>query len=182
MESGKLGEHREIDVEVTYLEMRDPNQLNPAPRTDLVVMEAEVACPQLNRFFYTAVGGPWYWTDRLSWSHDVWQQYLQRNELQTWVGYVRGTPAGYYELEWQDGEVELCSFGLLPQFTGLGFGGDLLTRAVGHAWDMRPRRVWLHTCTLDSPRALANYHARGFRTFKTERIRERKPPEPGGPW
>jgi hypothetical protein len=29
-------------------------------------------------------------------------------------------------------------------------------------------RVWLHTSSLDHPRALPNYHRRGFRTFKTE--------------
>jgi hypothetical protein len=29
-------------------------------------------------------------------------------------------------------------------------------------------RVWLHTSTVDHPRALPNYHRRGFRTFKTE--------------
>ena len=33
---------------------------------------------------------------------------------------------------------------------------------------MGAERVWLHTCTLDSPRALPNYKARGFREFKRE--------------
>ena len=28
-------------------------------------------------------------------------------------------------------------------------------------------RVWLHTSSQDRPRALPNYHRRGFRTFKT---------------
>jgi hypothetical protein len=27
---------------------------------------------------------------------------------------------------------------------------------------------WLHTSSFDNPRALPNYHLRGFRTFKTE--------------
>jgi len=31
---------------------------------------------------------------------------------------------------------------------------------------MGASRVWLHTCTLDHPSALANYKARGFRIFK----------------
>jgi hypothetical protein len=31
-------------------------------------------------------------------------------------------------------------------------------------------KVWLHTCTLDSERALPNYKARGFREFRTERL------------
>ena len=32
------------------------------------------------------------------------------------------------------------------------------------------RTFWLHTSSQDHPRALANYHRRGFRTFKTEQV------------
>jgi len=39
---------------------------------------------------------------------------------------------------------------------------------VRDAWSLRPRRVWLHTCTLDHPHALANYMARGFVPYRTE--------------
>ena len=40
--------------------------------------------------------------------------------------------------------------------------------AAREAWALGPNRVWLHTCTLDSPRALPNYKARGFEAFRTE--------------
>jgi GNAT superfamily N-acetyltransferase len=77
--------------------------------------------------------------------------------------------AGYFELEKHgDGSVEIAYFGLRPEFFGRGLGGELLTRAVEEAWRIGARRVWLHTCSLDSPRALPNYHARGFRPFKEE--------------
>jgi len=33
--------------------------------------------------------------------------------------------------------------------------------------------VWLHTCTLDHPRALANYVAGGFRVVREERYTAR---------
>lgn len=46
----------------------------------------------------------------------------------------------------------------------------LLTRAVQEAWALGGQRVWLHTCTLDSPRALPGYQARGFRPYKTEKL------------
>jgi hypothetical protein len=39
---------------------------------------------------------------------------------------------------------------------------------VQEAWRFGAARVWLHTCTLDSPRALPNYLARGFQAFKEE--------------
>jgi GNAT superfamily N-acetyltransferase len=57
---------------------------------------------------------------------------------------------------------------LLPAFVGRGLGGALLTSALEDAWKMQPPRVWVHTCTLDHPAALANYQARGMKIYKTE--------------
>lgn len=82
--------------------------------------------------------------------------------------YVKGAPAGYFELEFQDGNVEIACFGLLPRFIGLGLGGHLLTEAISRAWQMEATRVWVHTCTLDHPNALANYQARGLRIYREE--------------
>lgn len=39
---------------------------------------------------------------------------------ETWVAWVRGTPAGYAELVRRDGEVEIENFGLVPSFIGRG--------------------------------------------------------------
>jgi hypothetical protein len=39
---------------------------------------------------------------------------------------------------------------------------------VRDAWTLGPKRVWLHTCTLDHPNALPNYLARGFTPYRTE--------------
>jgi GNAT superfamily N-acetyltransferase len=64
--------------------------------------------------------------------------------------------------------VEIAYFGLLPAFIGRGLGGALLTNAIEEAWQMSPERVWVHTCTLDHPSALANYQARGMEVYKVE--------------
>ncbi len=165
-------------VTTTHLEMTGRMQLRPAgpARTTFELVRAEIPCPELNRFLYTAVGAAWWWYSRLPWSRARWLEYLDRAELETWVAYVSGTPAGYFELERQDGGirttplgrcyVEIAYFGLLPGFIGKGLGGPLLTAAVRRAWDMGAERVWVHTCDLDHPRALANYRARGFRVFR----------------
>jgi len=85
------------------------------------------------------------------------------------VGYYDGSPAGYHELRQDDGDgVEIAYFGLLPAFIGRGFGGALLTHALDEAWRMEPTRVWVHTCTLDHPAALANYQARGMKIYRVE--------------
>jgi GNAT superfamily N-acetyltransferase len=172
-------------VTTYHLEMTDPRDLRPAQRPDaeVEVRQAHVVCPELNRFLYTAVGGGWYWLDRLTWTYERWLAYLNRPELETWLATVAGTPAAYYELEAQPGaNVEIAYFGLLPHFTGRGLGAFLLTTAVQRAWQKNAARVWVHTCTLDHPRALANYQARGFRLFKEEVSFRDLPARPPGPW
>jgi ribosomal protein S18 acetylase RimI-like enzyme len=139
--------------------------------------------PELNRFFYTAIGGDWYWLERLPWTYADWQKYLERPELETWLVTVAGVPAGYFELERQPGDdVEIVYFGLLPSYVEAGLGGWALTQAVERACAMGAKRVWVHTCDLDHPRALTNYLARGFKAFKTEVKQEDLPERSVGPW
>ena len=176
---------RKMQVTTYHLEMRNPDELRPARLEDdnIAIRRAAVACPELNRFLYTAVGGDWFWYDRLDWTYEKWKAYVDRPELETWVGYYADTPFGYFTLESQaEGNVELRNFGLLPQFIGRRLGGHLLTAAIERGWQMGASRVWVHTCTLDHPRALENYKARGFRLFKTEEAEQLVPDKPPGPW
>ncbi len=174
----------ERDVTTTYLEMTRRQQLRPAERSgvDLQVLQAELPCPELGRFLYTAVGWKWSWYGRLSWTFARWLEHLSRPEIEIWVGYVRGTPAGYFELERQGSDVELAYFGLLPAFVGKGFGGTLLTAALERAWELNPSRLWVHTCDLDHPAARKNYEARGFRAYRTETKVETIPDAACEPW
>ncbi|HKX26601.1 MAG TPA: GNAT family N-acetyltransferase [Blastocatellia bacterium] len=171
------------DVTTYYLEMTDRAELRPArPRSvELQVVRAELPCPELNRFLYSAVGGDWYWTDKLDWSYDRWLAYVDRPDFETWVGSVSGTPVGYFELE-QEAGVKIAYFGLLPRFIGRGIGGALLTRAAERAWDLGAGRVWVHTCSLDGPGALPNYQARGFKIYQTEVACMELPNQSPGPW
>lgn len=174
-------------VTTTYLEMGAADALRPArlvPREALLV-RAGIPSPELSRFFYTAVGGDWYWRDRLDWTWGQWKAWLERPEVETWVVHQVGTPAGYFQLEAQPGgNVEIVYFGLIPGFTGQGLGGYLLTQAVHRAWRLHEgvKRVWVHTCSLDHPAALANYLARGFVVYQKEETMLDLPEEPPGPW
>ena len=137
----------------------------------------------MNRFLYTAVGGDWYWVDRLGWTYAQWHDYITRPGFETWIAFVSGTPAGYFELDQlPESGVEIASFGLLPQFIGKGLGGCLLTAAIQRAWRKGTSRVWPHTCSFDHPRALANYLARGFRLVNEAVSLKDMPDETPGPW
>ncbi|HEU4995067.1 MAG TPA: GNAT family N-acetyltransferase [Gemmatimonadaceae bacterium] len=129
-------------------------------------------CPvELYRRLYHDVGEQWFWHDRLKWSDQELSDHLASPDIAVWELLVEEESAGYFELHRHtDGAVEIAYFGLMPRFIGRGLGGFMLTRAVHEAWNMGAGRVWLHTCTLDSPNALPAYKARGFHEFKTERL------------
>jgi len=158
-------------VTITYLEMCSPAALRPREFPDSLVWvkEAVVKEWRLNRFLYTLVGADWSWTDKLPWTDQQWRDYAEAQDLRTFIAYQEGAVAGFYELHREElGDVEIAIFGIAPKFTGRGYGGALLTHALRSAWQMSPRRVWLHTCTLDHPAALPNYLARGMTIYKVE--------------
>ena len=172
------------DVTTYYLEMTDPKDLRPSlcAYPALSIEQPPIPSPELNKFLYTAVGEDWLWTDRLPWTGQEWQEWVNCPELKTWVAYASGTPAGYFELETHpDGSAEIASFGLLPSFIGRGLGGHLLTIAVQNAWQMGATSVLLHTCTLDHPNALRNYSDRGFRVFRESTVPQDVPEDSSGP-
>ena len=42
--------------------------------------------------------------------------------------------------------------------------------AIKNSFVNKPKRVWVHTCSLDHKNALNNYKSRGMKIFKTETI------------
>jgi GNAT superfamily N-acetyltransferase len=158
-------------ITITYLEMRSPSALRPKPNRDqrFWIRETIVKQWQFNRFLYLLVGADWSWTDKRSWSEQQWQDYAESERLRTFGAFYDGSVAGYYELRADDDAgIEIAIFGLAPPFVGRGLGGVMLTHAIEEAWRQNPARVWLHTCTLDHPAALANYLARGLTIYKAE--------------
>jgi MOSC domain-containing protein YiiM/ribosomal protein S18 acetylase RimI-like enzyme len=73
-----------------------------------------------------------------------------------------------------DRSVEIAYLGLMPEFIGQGLGKYLLSQAIAKAWELQPQRIWLHTCSLDHPHALANYLDRGFQVFKEDSFLDRR--------
>jgi GNAT superfamily N-acetyltransferase len=163
--------NRPVDVVRTYLELRSPEQLRRAELDDAHVRferRANIAVPRYRRL-YQEVGAPWHWHDRTTWPDERLAAHLARPETLVWECLVGDESAGFFELERTDDDsVEISYFGLAAAFIGRGIGKAMLTRAVDEAWALGAARVWLHTCTLDSPHALPNYMARGFQEYRRE--------------
>jgi ribosomal protein S18 acetylase RimI-like enzyme len=159
-------------VHRVYLELASRDQfIEPARRADTTLERLDRSDTSGYRALYSEVGGDWNWVDRRGWSDERIAAHLARGEISVWL--LRqasdGATAGYFELESHGvGDVEISYFGLRPAYFGQRLGGELLARAVETATELGARRIWLHTCSLDSPHALPNYRARGFRPFREE--------------
>jgi GNAT superfamily N-acetyltransferase len=161
-----------VDVERTFLELCSPADLTPstrAPADPPPLASVSPISPAAYRVVYRAVGERWYWRDRLAWSDERLEAQLARADVHVWILGDPRDPDGFFELQGpEDGSIEIAYFGLVPRAMGRGLGAWMLTRAVEEAWRAGGGRAWLHTCTLDSPHALPNYLARGFREFRRE--------------
>jgi ribosomal protein S18 acetylase RimI-like enzyme len=156
----------------TFLEMRSPEQLVPFdfPEVDAAVRRLDQVPGSLYRYLYREVGRPWHWLDRWDWSDARVRAHLASGGIEIWMLTVAGTPAGWFELHRTAHEVEICYFGLLPEFIGQRLGPALLSVAARQAWTSEPERVWLHTCSLDHPAAIGNYRRVGFVPYREEQF------------
>ncbi|MDI6103648.1 GNAT family N-acetyltransferase [Actinoplanes sp. NEAU-A12] len=156
---------------VTYLEMTVRDQLTPADPVPGLTLEPLDRDSPLVVALQVRIGAPYGWKcasrTREEWT--AWQ--AQHPDRLFWLLSFEGEPAGLAAYDLHPGnEVEIETFGLVPEFVSRRLGGYALTLALRKAWDLAPavERVWLHTSSLDHPNALPNYQRRGLRPFKTE--------------
>lgn len=151
----------------TYLHMTDYSQFKPAfvKHDGIYVMEMVHTDIVFYRFLYRSVGENWRWRDRLKVDDVTLQAELESAHV--YVLYVDGAPAGYVELGEPDetDSIEIVYFGLREAFIGQGLGKHLLSYGIQQAWNLNAERVWVHTCNLDAPQALANYQKRGLEIY-----------------
>ncbi len=127
---------------------------------------------QLNKFFYKNVGKKHHWVDRLVWTEKQWITYISDPNLKTYVLKNDENFVGYFELlSHQDkNEIEIAYLGLLEEYQNKKLGSYLLSSAIRSSFLEKPKRVWVHTCSLDHKNALNNYLSRGMKIFKKETI------------
>ena len=127
---------------------------------------------QLNKFFYKNIGKKHRWTDRLIWTDLQWIDYVQDKKTDTFVLKKDTDMVGYFELihHQNTNEVEIAYLGLLEEYINKKLGSHLLHIALKKSFLKSPKRVWVHTCSLDHKNALNNYLSRGMKVFKQETL------------
>jgi GNAT superfamily N-acetyltransferase len=171
-----------LEDTITYLEMleRPAGRRMPAPLGKLALMRAEACTVSFYRYLYDTVGEPWLWFERRIIEDDAVAAQIHRPTIEIFVLYVRGVPAGFFELDTAaPRETKLCYFGLVPDFIGRRLGPYLLQAAIDRAWSRPIDRFWLHTSTFDHPKALRVYQQAGFVVYARRTVLFDDPRERG---
>ncbi len=156
-------------LEINFLEdLKDTSDFDEKYSVNLV----DPVDFQLNKFFYKNIGKKHHWIDRLVWTEKQWIDYVSNKNVKTYVLKISNDFAGYFELNLhpEKNEVEIAYLGLLEEYQNKRLGSYLLSNAIKNSFLNKPKRVWVHTCSLDHKNALNNYIARGMKIFKTETI------------
>ena len=156
---------RKIAAVVTYLEMRD----RPAHADNPSVNLGEVKSPDLGwyRKVFRRAGEHWLWWSRVEMTDEQLSTVLNAPTTELFVAERDGVEVGMAELDRsKPGQVEISFFGLYAEAIGKAVGRPFMDALLERAWSGNPSRVWVHTCTLDSPAALPFYMNCGFRPYK----------------
>ena len=149
---------------VTSLEMRARPPLRSMPESRLRLVAWDRPSPGAYRTLFRRVGAPWLWFSRLVMDDARLTAIVHDPAVAIFaVTDPAGVEVGLLELDFREaGACELSYLALVPELTGQGHGRWLMAQALAHAWTRSVTRVWVHTCTLDHPRALGFYLASGF--------------------
>jgi GNAT superfamily N-acetyltransferase len=154
-----------IAAVVTYLEMLE----RPAHGQPSSVQLRQIKDPDLKRYrdVFRRAGEHWLWWSRLEMSDAQLAAVLNASATELFIAESDGVNIGMAELDRsQPGQVEIAFFGLYAEALGKGLGRPFMDALLERAWSGNTSRVWVHTCTLDSPVALPFYVKCGFKPYK----------------
>ena len=161
-------------VKRNYLEIRSINDLveENKPNENVILEKVDPPDFQLNKFFYKEIGKKHHWVDRLTWNDKEWIKYTTNNNTKTYVLKKENDLVGFFELIFHSdkNETEIAYLGILEEYLNKKLGSYLLSNAITKSFLNKPKRVWVHTCSLDHKNALNNYLSRGMKIFKKETI------------
>ena len=120
-ESGERG----LPATVTYLELkaRPSPPGPPRPAIKSAILRAENPSVHFYRYLYNTIGHDYFWVERRKWGDKVLAALLASPQVELYVLYVSGAPAGMAELDFRDEKAaQVAYFGLMPDFVGRKLG------------------------------------------------------------
>jgi GNAT superfamily N-acetyltransferase len=158
-----------IAAVVTHLEMTEPPPLRPDPMGAWTLRKVERPGLDWYRGLYTRVGADWLWFSRVRMPDAELAAILHAPLVDIYALVDGFSDEGLLELDFREaGQCELAFFGVTARLIGTGAGRWLMNRALELVWSRPVERLWVHTCTLDHPSALAFYQRSGFRPFRRQ--------------
>jgi GNAT superfamily N-acetyltransferase len=152
---------------VTYLEMREAPVLPSIRQPEGWTLQRIDQDRPRYRSLFRDVGEPWLWFSRAVMADDELAEILDDPMVEAYALHDGAADVGLLELDFRAGdEAELAFLGLVPGFIGQGAGRFLMNEAVRRAFARPIGRFFVHTCTLDSPSALAFYIRSGFTPYR----------------
>ncbi|MBN9217504.1 MAG: GNAT family N-acetyltransferase [Mesorhizobium sp.] len=148
---------------VTWMEARSPvsNLAKPLPMTRITNPD----CTSY-RAIFVEIGAPWLWDRAPEMSDAEIAAHFADPRHHLYYGHDEsGDHVGMVEFSMADDEIEITYFGLFPTLTGRGLGKRLMAGALDQAWRLKPRRIWLHTSSIDHHSVIGFYRACGFEAF-----------------
>ncbi|ALN71426.1 N-acetyltransferase [Aureimonas sp. AU20] len=148
----------------TSLEMRERPAPRPAP-SDLPGQVVPWPKPDAPTYLalYRKVGAAHLWFSRLYMSPAELEAALASPATMIFSWRVDGEDEGLLELDFAGGEdCEIKYFGVTERLQGTGAARALMNHAIETGFARPIRRLWLHTNTIDHPRALGFYRRTGF--------------------
>lgn len=161
---------RQIATIVTHLEMRERPRPAPVATSPLRLVRWREPALEKYRALFRRVGEPWMWFSRLVMPDARVEAVIHDPAVEIYaVCDPQGIEVGIIELDFrQMPDCELSFFGLIPELAGKGMGRWMMGQAKSLAWRKGVERFWVHTCTLDDPRALGFYVRSGFTPYFRE--------------
>jgi GNAT superfamily N-acetyltransferase len=157
----------QIAAVITHLEMYADPLRRPVPAGERYEL-FHAKRPDLDwyRGLYRRVGENWLWFSRLTLDNGQLTSLIHDPAVEVYALRSNGSDGGILELDFRRfPDIEISFLGVVQDLIGTGAGRFLMNNALDIAWAREPRRVTVHTCTLDHPSALAFYIRSGFEPY-----------------
>ncbi|MDY8108373.1 GNAT family N-acetyltransferase [Fulvimarina sp. 2208YS6-2-32] len=124
-----------------------------------------VEAPRLDDYLdlYRRIGASHLWYGRLTQTEAEVAAYLAAETTAIFTLEVDGAAEGIMDLDFSaPGVCELVYFGVTPGLTGSGAARFMMAHVLSFVGQSGTDKLWLHTNTIDHPRAMAFYRRSGF--------------------